>query len=255
MKFRLYCILLLSMVLACACSQNGASQRLEAEIEAANRQCPVSLGPNGYLTKLEYDKGSNTVTMSYRLNRYYADPAALANSSQEQRREMAAYLRKDENRPLLDLFVNAGASLALSFLIGDATEPVVLTLPASELRAIANQADERANLRVRLNEIAQTENAMCPSPLADGITATAVMVDNEFLTYEITVPDSVALATSAQQGAFRSKLIANIDSARTNSAVAPTLRLLHDMEYGIRYRIFNRADSLTFVIDITPAEI
>lgn len=248
-------LILCVMVLLGSCSHNDATKRLQAEIEASNRQCPISLGASGHLASVTYDADVNVVTMHYRMNRYYANPDALANSTPEQKREMAAYLRKDENRGLLDLFNDANASLALSFLIGDATQPVVLTLSSAELQDIAADADNRTNLRVRLAEMAETENSLCPTPIADGITATAVMLDNEYLTYEIKVPDSVAFATSAQQAAFRGRLVANLDSAKTDPSMEPAVTLLRDLEYGIRYRIFNPADSLTFVIDITPAEI
>lgn len=248
-------ITLCLLTIISACSHNDATQRLQAEIDASNRQCPISLGPSGTLTAVTYNPDLNTVTMHYRMSRYYANPASLANSTPEQKREMAAYLRDEANRPLLNLFNDADASLALSFLIGDATEPVVLTLSSSELHDIAAEADNRTNLRVRLNEIAETENRLCPSTLAEGITATAVMLDDDFLTYEITVPDSVALATSAQQATFRGRLVENLDSAKTDASMAQTVSLLRNLEYGIRYRIFNPADSLTFVIDITPTEI
>lgn len=250
MNLRNSILLLISVIFLCSCTQNSRTRQLEAEIESSNRQCPISLGANGALVSMEYDKGSNAVVMNYRLSRYYGDPAALARSSAEQKGKMADFLRRDENRRMLNLFVDAGASLSLSFLIGDATEPVVLTLSASELRTIANQTYERDNMRTRLSEIARAENETCPRSLAEGITATAVAVESEFLAYNITVPDSVVLATSAQQAAFRQALVANLDSARSDTATASTLRLLRNMDYGIRYRIFNPADSSTFVIDI-----
>ncbi len=255
MKKSLFLIVAVMTLFLGACSSNDAVKRLQAEIEASNRACPISLGAMGALTAVNYDTELNVVTMHYRMGRYAMKASAIANATTEQKREMAAYLRKDENRALLNLFNDANASLALSFLTTDATEPVVLTLSSAELHDIASEADRRDNLRVRLGEMAETENRLCPSEIGPGITATAVLLDGEFYTYEIKVPDSVALATSAQQAAFRSQLVANLDSASADASVAPTLSLLRDLEYGIRYRIFNPTDSLTFVIDITPAEI
>lgn len=248
-----YLLILFAAVALASCSHNDGRQRLQAEIEASNRQCPISLGANGALTAVTYDSNLNVVTMHYRMNRYYMNPEALAQSSPQQKREMAAYLREDDNRRLLDLFNDAGASLALSFIIGDATEPVVLTLSSNELRNIASDADHRTTLRQQLGRIAQTENALCPTDLGNGVTATAVLVDGKYLTYAVTVPDSVDLSTSASQARFRSALVAGIDSLKADPESAATLELLHNLEYGIRYSI--SADSLNFTIDITPEEI
>ena len=53
------------ILLATACAGNEARKQLAAEIEAANRSYPVSLGLNGVCNSITYDASENAVTIEY----------------------------------------------------------------------------------------------------------------------------------------------------------------------------------------------
>lgn len=56
------------ILLATACAGNEARKQLAAEIEAANRSYPVSLGLNGVCNSITYDASENAVTIEYIMN-------------------------------------------------------------------------------------------------------------------------------------------------------------------------------------------
>lgn len=248
-------ILIVLAVFGVSCSRQDARQRLMAEIEASNRLCPQSLGPSGSLRSVQYDQDINVVIMHYVMNPLLANRMTVAGADDSQKREMARYLRDPENRGLLDLFNEAGASLTLSFTFGTDSTPLVLTLSSDEIHAIAEQADSRENDRQEIQQIVESEDRLCPTDLGNGVTATAVTIESNFMTYTVTVPDSISLSTSEARDHFRTNIIAGLTQAVADTQTASTLRLLKSMEYGIRYRINSPADSITVLVDITPEEI
>ena len=103
------------ILLATACAGNEARKQLAAEIEAANRSYPVSLGLNGVCNSITYDASENAVTIEYIMNPLYIDLESLAKASESQKQQMASFLRNPDSRPMLEMFDNAGAELVLHF--------------------------------------------------------------------------------------------------------------------------------------------
>ncbi len=247
--------ILLLLVLAGACSKNENCERLRAEVEAADRSCPKSLGVSGSLESIEYDKSANMVVMRYVMNPAYVDLDAIRDASDEQKNAMGNFLKGESGRQMLDLLSAAGASIRLVFRAGDNVEPLSIELNADDIREIAADTDLTDNKLDQIRDIVAAEDRQCPDDYGSGVVLTQVALENGFMVYHISMPDGIDLTTSEKVADYRNALVGSLRSSmESNPLMRNTVDLLQSVGYGLRYRLV-RPDSTNLIIDIMPDEI
>ncbi len=230
------------MLLATACGGNEARKQLAAEIEAANRSYPVSLGLNGVCNSITYDASENAVTIEYIMNPAYIDLESLAKASESQKQQMASFLRNPDSRPMLEMFDKAGAELVLHFT-AEGQPDMTINLSPEEIHTIAASVNNRDDYMQQLADIAAYNNANCPLSLEDGSTLNGVTLQERSLCYNITLPDTASLASSELVRDKRISLWRNISSNATDSETAGLLRLLRQLEFSLSYSLTAPSDS------------
>lgn len=255
-KFIYACLTFAVLAVTAGCSNNEARNSLAAEVERSNASCPVSMGANGSLTSVVYDRNENVVTMSYLMNEHYMNPEAFDASEKYNKEAMAAYLQSDEGRSFLEMLAQADASICLSFMIGT-SGPHFVSLSSEEIDSVSAGIRTIDGARGQLSDLAEEDNNKCPIMLSAGLRTDSVTIQGRYLTYFVVVTDSLQLSTSEQIASTRADLKQSLIDARKEAGAARTLHLLKMAEYGIRYsiRLNNTVEPTTRVIDITPDEI
>lgn len=112
--------------------------KLKAAVEAANSQCPMSLGYAGEMTKISYD--DDLVVFTITMSESIVGIDMLANNPDIMKAAIKTMLTNvgDEAGILIDMIIDANANLCFKYIGRDSGKEASIILRASELKEMRN---------------------------------------------------------------------------------------------------------------------
>lgn len=256
MKRILHSLLLLVMAVAVSSCADTAKEKLKAEFEKANQECPVDLGTTGVMASISYDAESNTAVFEYILNEEYTNIASLRKAGDAQKSFMAAYLKSAEGERILKSLIDAKATLKLKFIGDKSHEETILTITPEELAQIDNSDASSNNAMAQMQSMVEISNAQCPQDLGDGLVMTGNVIEGTYVVYTYNY--------DVEQIPMTSSLLPELKEA-TGEALAEELnqlgnkqqkQLMNELGLGIKY-VYNPVNGEGEIIEIgfTPEEV
>ena len=250
----------LASVLLLGLSSCGSADRtrLQVNVEAVDRECPMDLGSVGVMEGAKYDKSANDAIFTYVLNEDdgITTVASISGVGELQKSFMESFLQSESGAEFLDLLVKADASLTFVYKGKLSGDSVCLTLTPDELSDIASRETAENNELQQLERIVAITNAQCPSPNGDGLVMSGARLEDNFIVFYYDVDsDSITIEqsdlpefTNATREALREEL--------TDAGGLSQLKLMKKCGIGIKYVYMpSAAASDTVSIVITPEEV
>ena len=186
-------ILILTMLIGMISLQscgNPDVEKLEKFVNEIDSQCPFSMGMLGEMKSATYDKDANVVRLVVaNVDELFTNTFANANSDFGKQSLKASY-SNPESKEMLELMVNAGASMEMVY--EGANESYTIALSNSELKdVLENPISEEEADNLLLQSQIEFVNSSCPIETEPGIVSTGVVDEGGNIIYKYRVDENM----------------------------------------------------------------
>lgn len=202
MSLLLLCLVAVSGLFA-SCSMEKA--RLQAEIEIANKECPVSLGEEGRMTAIKFDEDKNQAQFYFDMNEDVIDIDQLKAAGAETRDMILIVLTEGDTRELIEEIVAAKAGLAIFYKGASSGKTFTVEFTPEELKNIVNEdlsAEQQAERKLAA-WLAQNQKQM-PEQIEEGLTLVKVEDNGKYIVNEVEVDENLYSMADIEVAAMKS---------------------------------------------------
>ena len=186
----------------CSCAET----RLKSAAEAANKDCPISLGISGEMTSVAYE--DNAMVFTFTLNEQYNNIDVLAANPKNMKASFIAGMRNEKTKELFDLMIESDAGLCIVFKGKESGKEAKFNLTAAELKEELEKPEPTAEEKLQY-AITQTNQQM-PLDTGTGIVMTELVDKGETVVYMALVNDKKQLEMIADN-------LENVKNAQKNT--------------------------------------
>lgn len=255
MKKLLLILALITMMVGITGCKNENERKLKSDIEATNRQCPVSMGMLGDIISLKYDEKAKEVQLYLSLNEKFVDIDVLKKNRQMVLQNLKlAFSRNNGGKKIMDQMIKAGASLSITYKGSSSGKSFNVKLPLSDLKEItgAVYSDKEVNRILLENQIAM-ENSRCPYKVAEGMEMVKVFDDGDNIVYSCQFDESMYDLSFLRLN--QSELKQNIREIFNDPAVKEETKVLCSLDKGLEYRYYGDMSGDSISVVFTPEEL
>ncbi len=187
LKSTLKMLLLSCLFLVAGCSQKT---KLEAGIESANKQCPISLGAAGEVTGIRFD--GTDVVYELSVDDAFLNLEALSKSPESMKAGIGAMLSnpKGDVKKTLELVIEAGSGIKYIYKGKTSGQEASCYLNTDELKAILDENLSQADIdRKQLEEIVNLTNVSLPITVDEATTLVRLGMEGEQVVYDYTIDE------------------------------------------------------------------
>ena len=191
----------LSLVVLTGCNQKS---RLKLSIEAANKQCPISMGTAGEVTSITFD-GSD-VCYVLTMNEDYMNLDALKQNPEAMKSAVMAMFGNPNKdvKQMLELVVDVNSGIKFIYKGQTSGKEVEYYLKPEEIKSILNdKTPQEESDQKKLEELVNMTNVSCPMAVDESTTLDKLTIDSENVVYHYTIDeetiDMSALKENAEQ--------------------------------------------------------
>lgn len=180
-------------LLSCLLWVVGCSQKtkLEAGIEAANKQCPISLGMAGEVTAIRFD-GKNVV-YELSVDEAFLNLEALGKSPEAMKAGIGTMLSnpKGDVKKTLELVIETGSGIKYVYKGKQSGKEASCYLNTDELKQLLDANLSQAELdRRQLEEIVNLTNASLPMAVDQATQLDKLSIEEGQVVYDYTIDES-----------------------------------------------------------------
>lgn len=180
-------LLVLCLLLA-GCSQKT---KLEAGIESANKQCPISLGEAGEVTSISFD--GTDVLYEISVDDAYLNLDALSKSPESMKAGIGAMLSnpKGDVKKTLELVVEAGSGIKYTYKGKTSGKEASCYLNTEELKKLLHVNLSQADIdRQQLEELVNLTNVSLPMSVDEATRLDKLSIEAEQVVYDYTIDET-----------------------------------------------------------------
>lgn len=253
MKKTLYLILVEIIFLAMA-SCNGGDALLKAQIESGKKHCPMSLGIAGKLTDMSYDESSHEVNFVITLNKQISDVKTLQDDPSSARQAMRLSLQKGNMKKLLEMMVDANASLEITYKNRGSRDEFKLNYSAAELKEILdNPMSEEETNRLLLSNQVNSEKRRMPYTIERGLKVIDLQDNEDALVYVCEVNEDLYDIDEMENS--RDELKANMRQLLKDPAMRQQAEILSSLGKGFEYDYIGKSSGKKVAVAFTSDEL
>lgn len=246
--------LLLCLVMALTMASCAGDSALKMQIESGKKHCPMNLGMAGKLTSMNYDEKEKVVEFVISLNKQLANVEDLKQDPSSAKEAMRLALSKGDMHKLLEMMVDAGASLKVTYKNRGSKDEMVLDFPASELKDIYdNPMDETAINKMMLDNQVKSERKRLPYSIDRGLKVTDIQDNGTNLVYICEVDENLYEIDNMAEG--KEELKKNMESMLKDRAMRKQAEILASLGKGFQYNYVGRPSGKTIVVEFSAAEL
>lgn len=241
------------LVLLTACG-NPNKARLKAEIEAGDKECPISLGMVGDLLRMSYDESADMIKFYITINDDNLSVEALKKNEDLALNALRLAFSQDDSKELISLIVSAGASLEVTYKSAQTANSIDLQLPNDELKKIINNplSKEETNRMLLENQMA-LENARCPYYIQEGMEMIKAGHEGKNVVYTYRMDEDMFDMSILQNR--KDILKGSIKESFNNSYMTRQARILSSLGKGLVCRFCGNRSGKTVEIEISDSEL
>lgn len=253
MKKYLYLLLLMIMSFSMTdCGRNDAA--LKAQIESGKKHCPMNLGMAGKLTKMSYDEDNRVVKFVITLNKQISDVKDLQNDPQTARQAMRLSLQKGNMKQLLEMMVDAEASLNITYKNNGSNDEFNLNFTADELKKILDNpmTEEETNLMLLSNQVKSEKNRM-PYSIDTGLKVIDLDDSGSSLVYVCEVDEDLYDIDEMENS--KDELKSNMRQMMKDPSMRQQAEILASLKKGFEYDYVGKPSGKKIVVAFTTDEL
>ncbi|MDE6755461.1 MAG: hypothetical protein K2J82_12755 [Muribaculaceae bacterium] len=245
--------MLLVMVLALAgCGAND--RMLKAQIENGKKHCPISLGMAGKLTSMSYDDSNREVKFVITLNKQVSDIKNLQADPESARQTMRLALQKGNMKQLLEMMVDAEASLNITYKNKGSKEEFVLNFSSEELKNILdNPMTEEETNKLMLQTQINSEKNRLPYKIEKGLNVVGIEDNGSSLVYVCEVDED--LYDIDEMGKAKEELKDNMRKMMKDRAMRQQAEILSSLNKGFEYKYVGKTSGKNVIVAFSSAEL
>ena len=253
MKKCLNFLMLLVMTLSLA-SCGGSDKVLKAQIESGKKHCPMSLGMAGKLTSMAYDESNREVKFVITLNKQLTDIKDLQADPESARQAMRLALQKGNMKQLLELMVDADASLNITYKNRGSKDEFTLNFSAPELKEILDNpmSEEETNKLLLQNQI-NSEKRRLPYRIETGLNVVGIEDNGKSLVYKCEVDED--LYDIDEMGKGKDELKENMRKMMKDPAMRQQAEVLSSLNKGFEYDYIGKTSGKNVVVAFSSQEL
>ena len=170
----------------------SCQSRLEAEIEAFNKQCPVSMGMVGEITSLELE--DDCIVFNYHVNAGVLNFDALKKEPDFLKDNMKiTFMNPNQDiKQLMELLVDEEFGLKIRMTEKNSGKTLSVSFNAKEVEELNRYDIDERDPNKLLEAYVRTYNALLPMEIEPGVVQTRAFIDTDYVVYEFSVDESLS---------------------------------------------------------------
>lgn len=228
--------------------------KLKAEIEAADRLCPVNMGVMGTMVGIKYDVQQKEVQMHFSLNDDLVKIDVLKENEQLIVRTIQLSFSKGESKGMLSQLVSADAGLSLTFDSASTGKSFTVKLSPEDIKDMYDRpmADDEINRLILQNQLV-IENSRCPYAVADGMEMVRAYDDGDNIVYACRVDETMYDVATIERA--KEEIKQDQRSFFDDPIMKRQLGIIRSLGKGFVYRYYGDTSGESADIVFTPDEI
>lgn len=228
-------LLMMAIIVAVMASCGGRNDRLlKAQIESGQKHCPMRLGMAGKLTKMSYDDETGEVGFVVTLNRNVSKVKDLQEDPENTRQTVALAMQKGDMKKLLEMMVDADASLKVVYKNTGSKDEMEIKFTAAELKDMLEHpmSEEETNKMLLANQLKMERNKI-PYRIERGLNVVGIEDNGKALVYTCDVDED--LYDIIEMGKEKEELKENMRKMMKDPAMRQQAKVLASLNKGFEY--------------------
>lgn len=242
------------IVIVCITScENENVKKLQQDVKAADRECPINMGYVGDLISIKYDKDDNEVDYYISLHDDMTIDAMKTNKEMTQQMLKLSFL-KDDSKELLNEITNANAGISVTYKSATTGKNLKVVITSQELKEIKNSTLTKREIDQLLlaNQIA-IENSNCPSSIDEGIELVKIYDDGNNIVIDCKIDETIYDMALLQSN--RDSMKDNMQDIFKDPSMKKTYKLVKSLNKGFVYHYYGDKSGKSCDIVFTNEEI
>ncbi len=244
--------LLLGIALAFAsCSKT----KLQILLEAANKECPVSMGLLGEISSITYE--DNTVFFNYEINEDIVNIDILESNAETLKANAIIALQNStgETKELMAEIKNAGAGLSLAFKGKQSGKTTTFELTPEEIATIGSTSAADSDPAVQLEALLKSANMQLPREDGPGMVSESATVEGDYVVYTLKVDEDIH--SIQELNAQKKQIKDNIKNmfANPDLVMQQEIAIYKNAGKGLIYKYVGNQSGETCVVEIDADEL
>ncbi|MDE6716865.1 MAG: hypothetical protein K2J70_01620 [Muribaculaceae bacterium] len=246
-------MIVLLAVLAGACGGKNDAV-LKAQIESGKKHCPMNLGMAGKLTSMSYDDKTREVEFVITLNKQMTDVNELKADPENAKEMMRLALSKGNMKKLVDMMVDADASLKVTYKNRGSKDDFSIQFPAEEIKNISeNPMSEEDTNKLLLSTQLKSEKKKLPYSIDRGLKVTGIEDNGSSLVYVCEVDEDLYDMPDMEKS--KAELKENMGKMLKDRSMRQQAEVLASLKKGFEYRYVGKSSGNTVTVAFTPDEL
>ena len=246
-------LILLMAVVASSCGGKNDAV-LKAQIESGKKHCPMNMGMVGKLASMSYNEENRQVEFLITLNKNVTDVNDLKADPATMRTSMRLALSKGDMKKLLEMMVDADASLKVTFKNRGSKDEYDVEFTSAELKDILDNpmSDEEVNRMLLENQI-KGEKKRLPYNVDRGLKVTGIEDNGSTLVYICEVDENLYEMPDMEK--MKDELKESMRAMLKDRAMKKQAEILSSLNKGFEYRYVGNNSGSMVTVTFTTAEL
>ena len=238
-------------------SCDSSKKELQANIEIANKECPIDLGMVGEISSMEFDEDEDEVVMTMTISKDMPlKISALNKLKNTLKRTMTGNWAKSESGiELMKEIAKADSKITLVMQTEDTNENIRIKVSKDEVKDLAEGKIDPISPRDLLEIFVTSTNAQCPMQIDEFTILSMVSLEGSNFVYNYSVDENLVSIDAIEQN--KAAIKANLKQAL--SAPDPMMKQMisvcKEANTGISYRYVGDTSGSVCIIKFSPSEL
>lgn len=246
---------MLALITLSACG--SSKEQLKADVEAANKECPLDLGMVGEMTSIEYDAEADEVVMTMTMNKDLPMKISALNSlkSTIKRAAMAQWVKDESVMDMMKEIASADSKVAIVMRSADGSESIKINVSRDEVKDLADGEVDPISPRDMLEIMVVTTNAQCPMTIDEVTVLSSVSIEGNNFVYNYSIDENYVSVADVEQN--KAVLRASIKEKLSNpdQLIQKVVETCKNANAGLSYRYVGDISGDVSVINFSPSEL
>ena len=246
---------MLALIMLSACG--SSKQKLKADVEAANKECPLDLGMVGEMTSIEYDADADEVVMTMTMNKDLPMKISALNNlkSTIKRAAMAQWVKDETVMDMMKEIASADSKVAVVMRSADKSESIKINVSRDEVKDLAKGEVDPISPRDMLEILVATTNAQCPMTIDEVTVLSSVSIEGNNFVYNYSIDENYVSVADVEQN--KAVLRASIKEKLSNpdQLIQKVVEVCKNANAGLSYRYVGDISGDVSVINFSPSEL
>lgn len=238
-------------------SCDSSKKELQANIEAANKECPIDLGMVGEISSMEFDEDEDEVVMTMTISKDMPLKISALNKLKNtlKRTMMGNWAKSESGIELMKEIAKADSKITLVMQTEDTNENIRIKVSKDEVKDLAEGKIDPISPRDLLEIFVTSTNAQCPMQIDEFTILSMVSLEGSNFVYNYSVDENSVSIDAIEQN--KAAIKANLKQAL--SAPDPMMKQMisvcKEANTGISYRYVGDTSGSVCIIKYSPSEL